>query len=102
MWDMLKHGKINPELLVGKTVTLEEAIPELMSMNRFNNIELTIIDPNLKYRPLRLLPTLLKLLPVSTYLIQQGKLRELNCQFTFFLYNQLICKSHWLKLFRRY
>lgn len=48
IWEMLKHGQINPELLVGKTVTLGEAIPELMNMNSFNSIGITIIDPNLE------------------------------------------------------
>jgi len=48
IWDMIKYEKLNPKLLVGKTVTLEEAIPELIDMNNFNSIGITIIDPNLK------------------------------------------------------
>lgn len=46
IWDMIKHGQINPELLVGKTVSLEDTIPELMNMNKFNSLGITIIDPN--------------------------------------------------------
>lgn len=47
IWDMIKYGLLAPELLVGKTVTLEDAIPELMNMNSFNSLGITIIDPNL-------------------------------------------------------
>lgn len=48
IWDMIKHGQINPKLLVGKTVTLEDAIPELINMDNFNSLGIIIIDPNLK------------------------------------------------------
>lgn len=48
IWDMIKHGQINPELLVGKVVTLESAVHELMNMDNFNSIGITIIDPKLK------------------------------------------------------
>jgi alcohol dehydrogenase len=47
MWDMIKHGKLNPKLLVGKTVSLEDAVPELVNMDNFKSIGITIIDPNL-------------------------------------------------------
>jgi len=46
IWKLLEHGNVNPKLLVGKTVTLEDAIPELMNMNNFNALGITIIDPN--------------------------------------------------------
>jgi len=46
MWKMIKNGKLNPKLLLGKTITLEEAIPELMNMNNFNSSGITVIDPN--------------------------------------------------------
>jgi len=48
IWEMIKHGRINPQLLIGKTVTLEDAIPELMNMNNFNSLGITIINPSLK------------------------------------------------------
>ena len=46
IWDMIKHGTLNPKLLVGKTITLEQGIRGLMDMNSFNSIGITIIDPD--------------------------------------------------------
>jgi alcohol dehydrogenase len=45
MWEMIKTGKLNPKLLLGKSITLEEAIPELMNMDKFDNTGITVIDP---------------------------------------------------------
>ena len=47
IWDMIRHGRLNPEQLVGKTVTLEQGIAGLMDMDSFNTIGITIIDPTL-------------------------------------------------------
>ena len=45
MWEMIKTGKLNPKQLLGKSITLEEAIPELMNMDKFDYTGITIIDP---------------------------------------------------------
>ncbi|MBG0790467.1 MAG: zinc-dependent alcohol dehydrogenase family protein [Desulfovibrionaceae bacterium] len=47
IWDMIRHGSLAPGKLVGRTVTLEQGIAELMDMDSFNAIGITIIDPNL-------------------------------------------------------
>lgn len=47
MWEMIKSGKLNPELLVGKTITLEQSIHALAALNEFKNTGITIIDPTL-------------------------------------------------------
>jgi len=43
MLQMINAGKLAPERLIGKTVSLEESIPALMSMNDFNTTGVTII-----------------------------------------------------------
>ena len=43
MFEMIKNGKLKPELLVGKTISLEEAPKALVNMNRFENVGVTVI-----------------------------------------------------------
>ena len=43
MFEMIKNGKLKPELLVGKTISLEEAPEALVNMNRFENVGVTVI-----------------------------------------------------------
>ena len=47
IWEMIKTGKLKPEMLVGKTISLKEAIGELIIMDRYENQGITIIDPAL-------------------------------------------------------
>ncbi len=44
MLEMISSGKLNPELLIGKTITLDEAPHHLESMNDFNQLGTTIIN----------------------------------------------------------
>jgi alcohol dehydrogenase len=44
MFEMIKLGKLKPELLVGKTISLEEAPEALVNMNRFENVGVTVIN----------------------------------------------------------
>lgn len=48
IWEMIKNNKLKPEMLLGKTISLEASIPALMTMDRFENQGITIIDPTLK------------------------------------------------------
>ena len=43
VFDMIQAGKLNPELLVGKTIALEEAPEALINMNKFENTGVTVI-----------------------------------------------------------
>lgn len=43
MFEMIKTGKLKPELLVGKTISLEEAPKILMEMDKFENKGITVI-----------------------------------------------------------
>lgn len=43
MFEMIKSGKLNPCLLVGKTISLEEAPEALLNMNKFENVGVTVI-----------------------------------------------------------
>ncbi|MCG8636635.1 MAG: zinc-dependent alcohol dehydrogenase family protein [Desulfobacterales bacterium] len=47
IWEMIKTQKVKPEMLLGKTISLKEAIPALMTMDRYENHGITIIDPAL-------------------------------------------------------
>ena len=47
VWEMIKTGKVKPELLVGKAISLEEAVDALMTMDQYDNQGITIIDPAL-------------------------------------------------------
>ena len=44
MLEMIVSGKLNPGLLVGKTVTLEDAPGELEDMGNFAHTGVTVID----------------------------------------------------------
>ncbi len=44
MFEMIKAGKLKPEMLVGKTVSLEEASHELANMDNFENVGVTVIN----------------------------------------------------------
>ena len=43
MFEMIKSGKLNPGLLVGKTISIEEVPEALVNMNRFENVGVTVI-----------------------------------------------------------
>ena len=43
MFEMIKSGKLKPELLVGKTISLEEAPEALINMAKFENVGVTIV-----------------------------------------------------------
>jgi alcohol dehydrogenase len=47
VWEMIKAGRVKPEQLVGKTISLEQAVPALMAMDQYDNQGITIIDPSL-------------------------------------------------------
>jgi len=44
MFEMIKSGKLNPGILVGKTISLQEAPEALMNMDKFENLGVTIIS----------------------------------------------------------
>jgi len=44
MFEMIKSGKLKPELLVGKTISLEEVPEALVNMDKFENFGVTVID----------------------------------------------------------
>lgn len=44
MFEMIKSGKLNPGLLVGKTISLEEVPEALVNMNKFENVGVTVIN----------------------------------------------------------
>jgi alcohol dehydrogenase len=44
MLEMIAAGKLAPQKLIGKTVSLEESINELTQMNDFRGVGLTVID----------------------------------------------------------
>jgi alcohol dehydrogenase len=44
MFEMIKTGKLKPELLVGKTISLDEAPKALMEMHKFENVGVTVIN----------------------------------------------------------
>ena len=41
---MIKAGKLKPEQLIGKTISLDEAPPELADMNNFTGTGVTVIN----------------------------------------------------------
>ena len=43
MFAMMEQGKLAPEKLVGKTISLEQSIPALMNMDKFENAGVTVI-----------------------------------------------------------
>ena len=44
MFEMISSGKLNPGLLIGKTIQLEEAPKELKQMDQFDGKGITVID----------------------------------------------------------
>ena len=44
MFEMIKSGKLKPEILVGKTISLEEAPNALVNMDKFENTGVTVIN----------------------------------------------------------
>jgi alcohol dehydrogenase len=44
MLDMISDGRLNPKLLISKTVSLEEAPQELVNMGEFKSLGITVID----------------------------------------------------------
>jgi len=44
MLEMITSGKIQPQKLLGKIVSLEEGVGELMNLNSFKNIGVTVIE----------------------------------------------------------
>ncbi len=44
VFEMIKAGKLQPEKLVGKTISLNEAPAELMNMGSFSNFGVTVIN----------------------------------------------------------
>jgi alcohol dehydrogenase len=44
MLEMIRLGKLHPEKLIGKTISLEESVNELVKMNHFNGTGVTVID----------------------------------------------------------
>ncbi|HVE58940.1 MAG TPA: zinc-dependent alcohol dehydrogenase family protein [Pyrinomonadaceae bacterium] len=44
MLEMISAGKLQPQKLIGKTVSLEESLTELAQMNNFRGTGLTVID----------------------------------------------------------
>ena len=44
MLQMIEAGTLKPEKLIGKTVTLEESMVELETMDRFPGLGVTVID----------------------------------------------------------
>ena len=44
MWEMVKSGRLRPEKLVSKTVSLEESIQVLTTMDQFENDGIVVID----------------------------------------------------------
>ncbi|MDD5368876.1 MAG: zinc-dependent alcohol dehydrogenase family protein [Anaerolineaceae bacterium] len=44
IFELIRAGKLNPAKLVGKTINLEEALTELVTMDQFNGLGVTVID----------------------------------------------------------
>lgn len=44
MLEMILKGKLQPHKLIGKTISLEQSIEELVSMNNFSGTGITVID----------------------------------------------------------
>ncbi len=42
--EMIEKGKLHPEKLIRKTISLEEAPTELVNMNRFKETGITVIN----------------------------------------------------------
>jgi alcohol dehydrogenase len=44
MLEMIRAGKLQPEKLIGKTISLDESLEELVNMNNFSGVGVTVID----------------------------------------------------------
>jgi len=44
MFEMIKSGKLKPELLVGKTISLAEVPEALVNMDKFENVGVTVVN----------------------------------------------------------
>ena len=44
VFEMIRTGKVQPKLMLGKTISLEEAPDALINLNRFENLGVTVID----------------------------------------------------------
>ncbi len=44
MLEMIKNGKLKPEKLIGKTISLDEVVTELPNMNKFEDHGITVIN----------------------------------------------------------
>ena len=44
VFDMISQGRLCPEKLVGKTICLEDSLDELVNMNNFRGIGVTVIN----------------------------------------------------------
>lgn len=44
VFEMIKAGKVQPELMLGKTISLEEVPEALINMNKFENLGVTVIN----------------------------------------------------------
>jgi alcohol dehydrogenase len=44
MLGMIASGKLQPQKLIGKTISLEESLEELVNMNSFTGVGVTVID----------------------------------------------------------
>lgn len=42
--EMIQHGKLSPEKLVSKTISLEESLAELVNMHNFQGVGVTVIN----------------------------------------------------------
>lgn len=42
--EMIRTGKLHPEKLIGKTIRLEESLDELVTMDNFSGVGVTVID----------------------------------------------------------
>ena len=44
MMQMIRDGKLAPEKLVGKQITLEQSLEELVNMHKFEQMGVTVIN----------------------------------------------------------
>lgn len=44
VFEMIKSGKVQPQLMLGKTISLDEAPDALVNMNNFENLGVTVIN----------------------------------------------------------
>jgi alcohol dehydrogenase len=44
MMEMIRSGKLSPAKLVGKTISLEESLDELINMHNFERTGVTVIN----------------------------------------------------------